>query len=323
MTGKPNILWICTDQQRYDTIHALGNEQIQTPNLDELCSQGVAFTHAHCQNMICSPSRASFLTGLYPSVTGVNRNGQPRMPANPRVRLITRRLADQGYHCGLIGKLHLASAQGGVEERTDDGYQTWHYSHSPHQGTPADNDYHRWLQEQGVKFEDVFVPNEQGGWAHYRPDVPAKWHQTTWCADRAIEFVDRDHDSPWLLSVNIFDPHPPFDAPAEYADRYDVDQLRPPLFRDSDLHQQEQLSKAFFQGKINVPGPKQQRNKASYYGMISLIDEQVGRIMEALDRSGQRENTVVIYMSDHGEMLGDHGLTARDAGFTKGWRVCH
>jgi arylsulfatase A-like enzyme len=318
MHGKPNILWICTDQQRYDTIACLGNEHIKTPNIDKLCRQGVAFTHAHCQNPICSPSRASFLTGLYPSITGVNRNGLPRMPENPRVQLITKRLADEGYHCGLIGKLHLASASRGVEERTDDGYTTWHYSHSPHQGTPEDNEYHRWLMDKGVDLHDVFQRNPDGGHGQYQRDLDPDLHQTTWCAQKAIEFIEQEHDKPWLLSVNIFDPHGPFDAPSVYEDRYDQKSLPSPLFGDHDLEQQARLQGAFFQTKAQKPGQTEQRNKASYYGMITLIDDQVGRIMQALDDSGQRENTIVIYMSDHGEMLGDHGLTAKGCRFYEG-----
>ena len=102
-SDRPNILWICTDQQRYDTIHALGNEHIQTPNLDRLVREGVSFTHAHCQSPSCTPSRASFLTGLYPNTVHCTRNGNAYFPANERVQPITKRLADVGYH-GLTSK---------------------------------------------------------------------------------------------------------------------------------------------------------------------------------------------------------------------------
>ena len=99
----PNILWVCTDQQRYDTIGALGNPFVSTPNIDSLVADGVAFTHAYCQSPICTPSRASFLTGMYPNATHANRNGNDFYPeAYP---LVTRTLADIGYDCGLIGKL--------------------------------------------------------------------------------------------------------------------------------------------------------------------------------------------------------------------------
>ncbi|MBT3272592.1 MAG: sulfatase-like hydrolase/transferase [Spirochaetales bacterium] len=131
---RPNILWICTDQQRYDTIHSLNNPCINTPNLDHLFSEGVAFSRAYCQSPICSPSRASFLTGLDPGYVGVSRNGTEFFPEKPHVELITKRLADSGYDCGLSGKLHIASAWSGIEARTDDGYRDFEYSHAPTQG---------------------------------------------------------------------------------------------------------------------------------------------------------------------------------------------
>ncbi|MBS3764854.1 MAG: sulfatase-like hydrolase/transferase, partial [Planctomycetes bacterium] len=184
----PNILWITTDQQRYDTIGALGNPHINTPNLDRLCAEGVAFTRAHCQCPICTPSRASFLTGLYPSTVHVNINGNAHFPENDRVKLLTRRLADVGYDCGLSGKLHIASAWNGVEERTDDGYRRFWYSHGPLQGYQHGNQYMKWVEQQGA-FEEVFEerpvrgPRKPSGVATqkyaYRDDVPAKYHQTT------------------------------------------------------------------------------------------------------------------------------------------------
>ena len=104
---QPNILWICTDQQRHDTIGALGNSHIHTPTLDSLVAEGVAFTSAYCQTPICTPSRASFLTGRYPSHVGVNSNSNVGFP--DEARLITRTLADVGYDCGMAGKLHLST----------------------------------------------------------------------------------------------------------------------------------------------------------------------------------------------------------------------
>jgi arylsulfatase A-like enzyme len=161
-------------------------------------------------------------------------------------------------------------------------------------------------------------------------------HQTTWCADRAIDFI-RDHAAgggrggrrcgrrggrhegePWLFSVNIFDPHGPFDAPFDYESRYDPASLPPPLFRESDVANYQKLSGAMFQNKPVKPGERQQRNKASYYGMVELIDDNVGRMLDALESTGQRENTVVVFTSDHGEMLGDHGLTAKGCRFYEG-----
>ena len=104
---RPNIIWYCTDQQRFDTIHGLGNQHINTPNLDRFMKTAVTFTHAHCQAPICTASRSSFLTGMYPSHVRNTRNGNGTVSPDVEERLITRKLADDGYDCGLVGKLHL------------------------------------------------------------------------------------------------------------------------------------------------------------------------------------------------------------------------
>jgi len=131
---RPNILWICTDQQRYDTIRSLGNPHIRTPNLDKLVKSGVAFTHAHCQSPICTPSRASFLTGMHPETVHGCINGNDYWDA--AAPLVTRTLAGAGYDCGLSGKLHLSSAHGRIEKRPDDGYRAFHWSHHPKDDWP-------------------------------------------------------------------------------------------------------------------------------------------------------------------------------------------
>lgn len=316
MIGKPNILWICTDQQRYDTIHALGNERIRTPNLDRLCAQGVAFNRAYCQSPVCTPSRASFLTGQYPGAIHVPRNGNAYFPG--QVPLLTKRLADAGYNCGLIGKLHLASAWNRVERRTEEGYRVFKYSHAPFQGIGKGNQYTDWLVAHGVDLDTIFMRDEHDEYSAYRPDVAPTLHQTTWCANEAIQFIKGSGDTPWLLSVNIFDPHPPFDAPRSYRERYPLDKLEGPHFRPDDLETQARLENVYFQNKARTPAELEKRNIASYYGMITLIDEQVGRILATLEATGRRENTIVIFMSDHGETLGDHGLTAKGCRFYEG-----
>ena len=313
-TQKPNVLWICTDQQRWDTIHALGNKAIRTPNLDRLCAEGTAFTHAHCQSPICTPSRASFLTGLYPSSVHGNINGNRTFNIPERAKMITRHLADHGWTCGLVGKLHVASAWDGEERRVDDGYEEMHFSHSPQQLADESNEYFAWLKSSG-KLDEVLDfsanrPAVRTG-VKYQSNVPFELHQTTWCADVAIDFMNRHSGSPWLMSVNIFDPHGPMDAPEEFSRPYEEAGVPEPLYRESDVENQHRLSTHVFQGPCNKPGELEQREKASYYGMIELIDRNVGRMLDELERSGQRENTIVIFTSDHGDMLGDHGLRAK------------
>ncbi len=335
---RPNIIWYCTDQQRYDTIHGLGNEHINTPNLDRFMESAVTFTHAHCQAPICTASRSSFLTGMYPSHVRNTRNGNGTVSPDVEERLITRKLADDGYDCGLVGKLHLAGGINGQESRAKDGYRFFHYSHAPRSDWKRRGDYYEWIEEQGANADDVLEQFDerrrprpagdmpQGGLWEPTPEqdnAPPELHQTTWCTTRAIEFIDEDRDEgqPWLISLNPFDPHPPHDAPWEFYRRYDPDTLPAPLFRESDVETQNQISDAGVDFQTSSHPPEHwgfPKVKASYYAMIELIDEQFGRLLDHLDAIGERENTIVIFMSDHGETLGDHGLALKGCRFSEG-----
>lgn len=307
---QPNILWICTDQQRYDTIGALNNHQVHTPNIDKLVASGVAFDRTYCQSPICTPSRASFLTGMYPSsVHGCSNGNDYWAEAAP---LVTALLADAGYDCALSGKLHLAGAQGRIEPRPKhDGYRLFHWSHGPHSDWESGHEYSDWLLEQGHDLAEMLEHPE---------DTPPELHQTTWCTDRAIDFMEADHDGkPWLMSVNIFDPHAPFDPPSRYMDQFDVETMSGPKFRESDLEAQSKLSAVDFQTISRRPEEfDAKRIQAAYYAMIELIDDNVGRMLDTLKHNNQLENTIIIFMSDHGEMLGDHGLLLKGCRFYEG-----
>lgn len=326
----PNILWICTDQQRYDTIHALGCEKIRTPNIDRLVEEGVAFLQAYSQSPICTPSRASFLTGRYPNTLHVNRNGDAWFPERPG--LITRILRDVGYDCGLSGKLHLTAAHGRVEQFPDDqyGYRVIKWSHHPnpeHYWPTAQHDYQQWLVNNGIDWELAFnadLDTENGKEWHVpgvcRPGISAEYHQTKWCVDEAIAFITEKRDGPWLMSINPFDPHPAFDPPLSYLERMDVESMPLPLFREEELQSQLAFSKIDHQTEVprSPLDYDAQRMVAAYYAQIELIDDQVGRMLDVLEKTGQRNNTIIIFTSDHGEMLGDHGLLQKGCRFYEG-----
>ncbi|MFN3146169.1 MAG: sulfatase [Paracoccaceae bacterium] len=333
---RPNILWYCTDQQRYDTIGALNNAFVSTPTIDGLVASGTAFTHAYCQSPICTPSRAAFLTGCYPNTVRTPRNGNGAFAdARP---LVTRLLRDAGYECGLVGKLHLASAFGRVEPRVDDGYSYFRYSHAPRDDWAEGHDYADWVHQKGGCLKELTRSVE---------GVPAPFHQTTWASDRAIEFITDRKDSrqPWLLSVNVYDPHPPFNPPQAYREMFDPAQMPDPLFRNSDIAQQRKLAALDFQSRVahpdrldigdpilpSTPSNESYRSegespgardawtlKAAYYAMIKLVDDQLARIIAAIDETGQLDNTLVVFMSDHGETLGDHGLIEKGCRFYEG-----
>ena len=300
---RPNILWICTDQQRYDTILALGNEHISTPNIDRLVAEGTAFNHAFCQSPICTPSRASFLTGMYPSsVHGCSNGNDYWAEAAP---LVTKLLADEAdYDCGLAGKLHLAGAHGRVEPRSNDGYRVFHWSHDSRDQWPEGHAYADWIRKEGHVLAELREDTAS---------LPPELHQTTWCADRAIDFMREKREYPWLMSVNIFDPHLPFDPPREYLERYDPAMLPDPLWSDKDPLAHEMLGPV--DGATSIDLDQAKEVLAAYYAMIELIDDNVGRMLQALEQSGQREDTLVIFTSDHGELAGDHQLVGKGCRF--------
>lgn len=306
---QPNILWICSDQQRWDTIHALGNKYIRTPNIDRLVAGGVSCLNTYCQSTICTPSRASFLTGMYPSTIHACGNGNERwVEAAP---LVTKLLADAGYFCGLSGKLHLSGCAGRTEPRPeDDGYALFHWSQDHRDLWPVGHAYAEWVKDQGGDLGAIYA--EKGY-------MPSELHQTKFCADKAIEFIEEKRDEPWLMSVNIYDPHEPFDPPPEYRDRYIPDDVPGPLFREGDLAAQAAIAEADFQTPPRRPDEfKAKETIAAYYAMIEQLDDHVGRMMAALERTGQLEETLVIFHSDHGEMLGDHGLLLKGCRFYEG-----
>ena len=316
-TRRPNILWICTDQQRWDTLGCYGNAHVATPHLDGLAQNGVIFDRCYSQSPVCTPSRASFLTGRYPRTNRCRQNGQS-LPADEAP--VTKLLADAGYTGGLAGKLHISACHPSVspafERRIDDGYAEFHWSHHVGADWPA-NEYFHWLRERGVTYQSRPFEGSQ----HVQVSVDAAHHQTAWCAQKAINFVEAAaaFDRPWFFSVNFFDPHHPFDPPEEYLCRYvdRLDDVPLPSFLEGELDSKPVFQRIDHGGAYNNPKlfpyarmtvDDHRLVRAAYWAMVDLIDDQEGRILQALETSGQRENTIVIFMSDHGEMLGDHGI---------------
>ena len=331
---RTNILWITTDQQRWDTIHGLGNENINTPNLDKLIKRGVALNRTYTQCPICTPSRASFLTGRYPIAHRVQRNGCEYFPEEET--LVTKILSDNGYHCGLIGKLHLSRAHGIIEKRPDDGYDEFYWSQHPYPDWDEGHDYADWLEEKGCNPKELYSMKDP-----YGTGVPRDLSQSAWCADRAIDFIGRNREKPWLLSINPFDPHPPFDPPKEFMSKYDPDNMSYPYFRESDIEENSRFGNVDIQTKIPV-NPYNYREdlglygeqsgdvsthdtppsnydskliKACYYAMVENLDHHIGRITDYLEEIGELDNTFIIFTSDHGELLGDHGLLYKGCRF--------
>lgn len=327
---RPNILWICTDSQRWDTLGCNGNTFVRTPNIDRLAAEGVKFDCAFAQSPLCTPSRGSFLTGRYPVTNRLRQNGQ-RCPKD--LLPITRLLKDHDYVNGLSGKLHLSPCDHrlllgpewwrepserwfkGVESRIDDGYDEFHWDHSASISHKS-SAYAQWFKQRG----GVDESKPRVDCAFVLHGRPSHLHQAAFCAEKAIEFMHAYADAwhPWLFSVNIFDPHYAFDPPDEFLEPYlkRLDDIPLPDWAEGEMDNKPSVQRdALRLGKMNGGklSPREHRLvRAAYWAMCDHIDVQVGRMLDALARTGQRENTIVIFMSDHGEMLGDHGLYIKD-----------
>ena len=308
----PNILFICTDQQRFDALGAYGNDEIETPHLDRLAEQGVLFENCYVQNPVCGPSRASLMTGRYVANHGLWANG---VGLPDHERLFTRDLADAGYDCGLVGKLHLSACFAGrTERRLDDGFRVFRWAHDPYPGS-SENAYHRWLR---AAHPDLHAAALDPASPVTFDTMPTQAHYSRWIGLETQEFLrtGRERDKPFCFVANFFDPHHGFGAPPEYVDRYDPQALSRPVTTPDELATKPAIyteaSKESYAGHakgfVEYTEDELQQVKASYYAMVTLVDDEVGRILATLDEEGLAGNTLVVFTSDHGELLGDHQL---------------
>lgn len=322
MSDKPNILWICADQLRFDTLSINGDTIVETPNIDSLAARGVNLKNMYSQSPVCAPSRASFLTGRYPRTTLVRQNGQD-IPESER--MISKILSDNGYGCGLSGKLHVSACFPAVcsamERRIDDGYDSFSWSHHPaapdNRSNWIGNEYTWFLRKNGIEKS----PQPRDDCRYVETGYPKEYSQTTWCTDKAIEYMEAalSLNKPFLYTINYFDPHHPFDPPKELMDKYikKLDSIPLPSYKEGELDNKPLFAKKDHGGAYETPGNyaftemtehDHKMLRASYYAMIELIDENVGRLLDYLEERGITEETIVLFHSDHGELLGDHGM---------------
>ena len=237
--------------------------------------------------------------------------------------------------------MHLARSQGVIERRSVDGYEEFYWSHAPFPDWPTGHDYQDRLEAKGVDLQALCAPLTKACAA----GVPVTLHQTTWAGERARSFIERHRDEAWFLSVNLFDPHPPFDPPAEYLLRFDPAAMPDPRFHPNDVAHQTrflaidqqarnavdpwQAAADIRDGRHQEADPSSRHDtppakfdawkiRAAYHAMVALIDEMIGGLLRTLDETNQREDTLVVFMSDHGEMLGDQGLLYKGCRFYEG-----
>ncbi len=306
---RPNVLMIVTDQQRADTIHALGNEMIRTPNLDRLVREGTAFRRNYTSCPVCAPARGSMATGLAPheGLQTDNFSG-PKMEVPDFAAL----LHEAGYQTAGCGKPH--EPFGRAKTHTPPGIPSGLDGFD--EFLTSREDYKPWFAEQGLDW--VERTGGLGTEYYYIPQVmryPEKYCKTHWIADNSIRFLnERDPERPFLLCSHFGAPHPNWELPYPWNYLYRADQMEPPL-RPANYREYRCRANRFqnrykwMEDACEGDDMLLRRIRAAYYATISYVDYHVGRILDAL--GDEIDNTLVIFTTDHGEMLGDYGCVGK------------
>ena len=348
-TKRPNFVFILTDQQRRDSLGCYGNPIIQTPALDAMAKEGMVFERAFTANVICSPSRASIITGRYPSAHGLITNGM-QLDDN-RETTLTQVLAAADYRTASVGKIHLAPvcdtdpayAPAGSNYQSPEGLSYWQAGKKlpfPYYGYQqvrladwhglAKQDYYNDLMTRDPKLPELL--NEEnalvrptGAPASWKSAIPEEHHSSTWVADESIKLLEQfaAGNDPFYLTVGIPDPHFPYCPPAPWCDMYDpacvpLPRRHPDEYQNGSSQYRMQIdnfTRMLGYNPMTMPEAYVREIIAHTYGMVSLLDKQVGRIMAALKRLGLANNTIVIFTTDHGEHLGDHHLIYKAVAF--------
>jgi arylsulfatase A-like enzyme len=317
--SQPNVVLLTTDQHTYDALGCAGHPIVETPNIDRLAETGIRFERASCPAPTCGPARASLFTGTYPSYHGIEGNHQS-FDDEASLALLPDVLRSAGYHTALVGKLHLPPTDGApgfdYHRRHDAMYSTYDPAE------PRSSDYVEWLVEQRFDGDvQTVIDRANADEKTFRAGafrqflLGSNWrreaeHSNTWVADESIEYLEshRDPGRPFFLFSSFFGPHQPMAAPGEWADRYDPTDVELPETFDATISDKPLAQKRSNGDGINGqlvrqdwPAERYRAILAAYYGQIAMIDQQIGRILDALDREGLGEDTLVCFTADHGD----------------------
>jgi arylsulfatase A-like enzyme len=308
---RPNILFLLTDQQRFDCAGIYGNRAIRTPNIDRIGSEGAVFRSAYSTTPTCTPARSALLTGLAPwhhGMLGMTNMAQHYPLEKPQA------LRDAGYYTATIGKQHFHPMRNGH------GYQRMILDEHCACGNVNDpipaarffddrSDYEAWFYSQAPTLD----PHATGlGWNDRSAKpfaLPERLHATTWTGDTAVNYLrDYQRPEPFYLKVSFIRPHSPYDPPERFMKMY-ADAALPAARVGKWAARYEQRNSSrddIWRGKLT--DAEIRRSRQGYYGSISHVDEQIGRILETLEKRGWLDETLIVFTSDHGDMTGDHNL---------------
>jgi len=313
--NRPNILILMTDQQRYDSVGSYGCAAAHTPNMDRLARQGVLFESCYVSNPICTPSRASMLTGKTVPGHGVYRL-YDNLPEDQV--LFPKRLQQAGYKTAIFGKLHVSGRiQEARRRHPNDGFDIYEWCLEPsiHMDSPF-NGYIKWLKKKNPHFYRRLKRQ-----ARELERIPRHLHMTHWAAQRTIDLINSSEPGkPFFAEMSVFDPHNPYRGyPPEMAKLIDDDKIKDPITDPGTgpepaavKHERNRSYLGRF-GEFSLSELRKMRR--DYHATIALFDAEVGRVLNALDERNIANNTLVIVTSDGGDMLGDHRLFVKGAFF--------
>ncbi len=310
---RPNLLFIYSDQQRYDSLPTYGADWVQAPNLERLADQSFVFENVYVSQPVCTPARSTIMTGLYPHTLGTTVNN---IPLPPDALTIAQMIGDD-YVRGKFGRWHL-----GDEPVPQHGFEEWigleDYSASQYskpEYRELYSTFHHYLASQG--FEPDIEDDGRRIFSHeFQSKLPAEHWTSTYLADSVVRFV-RGRNRPFLLYVSLHDPHGPYTSP--FDGMYDPDDLPvgPSFLREPEdaptaiRHLAARNMNRTAEGlDLSTEGAWREM-RASYYGNVTFMDGQIGRMLDALEREGIADDTIVVFTSEHGDMLGDHQLFAK------------
>lgn len=313
--SRPNVLFIAVDDLNCD-LGSYGHPLVQSPNIDRLAARGVRFEHSYSQNPVCNPSRSSFMTGLYPEQTHINTNAGHFREFIPTVVTMAQHFRNNGYYVARIGKIYHYGVPGNIGENGNDDAPSWEEVRNP---IGIDK-----LVEPDL---NIIVPGASPGGTLSWLKVPSKDEEHTdgIGASYAIEMLEENHPDktgrPFFLAMGFYRPHTPYIAPEHYFDLYPKDAIDPVLLHPND---RDDIPKAALPDRPNQLDLTIDQRKdiiQAYYASISLVDAQVGRLLDALESLDLADNTVVVFVSDHGYHLGAHGLWQKSDLFEGSARV--
>lgn len=344
---KPNILLITSDQQHFDTIGAF-NSEIETPNLDRLVKEGTIFNRAYCPNPTCTPTRSSIITGMYPSQHGAwtlgtklledkRTVGEDFLENDYETALVGKAHFQQTEDNEEYPSIESHPLLSDLEfwKKYDEEYYGFKHVELARNHTNehlVGQHYAIWMEENGCEnWRDYFLPptGNMDPDKKYTWDIPEEYHYNTWIAERSNalmeQFVEKDEN--FFLWSSFFDPHPPYLVPEPWASMYDPEKLtipkgvpgehdqNPPHFQktqelnpDYDSYRETGFGIHGYRSHVNESEEHYKQLTATYYGMVTMMDKYIGKILDKVDELGIADNTIIVFTSDHGHFFGQHGL---------------